>query len=120
MHPTLPIEADAFPHEVSLFRQMNDLARATPWLHRPARAFTEYGVVLFAVLLLWSWWSAVRAGDQRAVASALWAPLGMLLALAVNQPIGRLVGEPRPYTRLGRVLVLVDRTADFSFPATTR
>jgi hypothetical protein len=76
-------------------------------------------VVLFAVLLLWSWWSAVRAGDQRAVASALWAPLGML-ALAVNQPIGRLVGEPRPYTRLGRVLVLVDRTADFSFPTTTR
>ena len=44
----------------------------------------------------------------------------MLLALAVNQPIGRLVGEPRPYTGLGRVLVLVDRTADFSFPATTR
>jgi hypothetical protein len=120
MHPTLPIEADAFPHEVSLFRQMNDLARATPWLHRPARAFTEYGVVLFAVLLLWSWWSAVRAGDQRAVASALRAPLGMLLALAVNQPIGRLVGEPRPYTGLSHVLVLVDRTADFSFPATTR
>jgi hypothetical protein len=54
------------------------------------------------------------------VASALLAPLGTLLALAVNQPIGRLVGEPRPYTGLSHVLVLVDRTADFSFPATTR
>ncbi|MBB6629755.1 phosphatase PAP2 family protein [Nocardioides sp. KIGAM211] len=117
METLLPAQAGAFLHDASLFRHVNDLARTTPWLHEPARLFATYGVVLFAVLLLWSWWSAVRADDQRAVGSSLWAPLGMLLALAINQPIGRLVGEPRPYAVLGHVLVLVHRTSDFSFPS---
>lgn len=117
MDPTLPAQAGAFLHDASVFRYVNDFARATPWLHAPARAYAEYGVVLFAVLLLWSWWAAVRADDQRAVAASLWAPLGMLLALAVNQPLGRLVGEPRPYAVLDHVLVLVPRTTDFSFPS---
>lgn len=117
MDTMLLAQAAAFLHDATLFRYVNDFARATPWLHAPARAFAAYGVVLFAVLLLWSWWSAVRADDQRAVASSLWAPLGMLLALALNQPIGRLVGEPRPYAVLGHVLVLTHRSSDFSFPS---
>lgn len=117
MDTMLPAHAGAFLHDASLFRYVNDFARATPWLHAPARVFAAYGLVLFAVLQLWSWWSAVRADDQRAVASALWAPLGMLLALAVNQPIGRLVDEPRPYAVLDHILVLTHRTSDFSFPS---
>ena len=62
-------------------------------------------------------WSAVRADDQRAVAATLWAPLGALLALGLNQPLGRLVGEPRPYDVLSHVLVLTHHTSDFSFPS---
>jgi membrane-associated phospholipid phosphatase len=99
------------------FRQVNDLARATGWLHTPARMWAEYGVVLFAVLLLLGWWRARSIGEPARVAAALWAPFGMLLAIGINQPVGHLVAERRPYDVLQHVLVLVPRTTDFSFPS---
>lgn len=117
MDTLLPVQAGSSLQDDSLFRYVNDFARATPWLHEPARGFATYGVVIFALLLLASWGLAVRADDQGAVASSLWAPLGMLIALGVNQPLGRLVGEERPYDVLDHVLVLTHRTTDFSFPS---
>ena len=58
------------------FGAVNDFARSTPWLHTPARLYAEYGVVLFAGLLLFSWLLARREGDLRPVTAALWAPIG--------------------------------------------
>jgi undecaprenyl-diphosphatase len=99
------------------FRQVNDLARATGWLHTPMRLWAEYGVVLFAALLLAGWWRARRTADPVRIATALWAPLGMMLAIGVNQPIGNAIAERRPYDVLRGVLVLVPRSTDFSFPS---
>jgi membrane-associated phospholipid phosphatase len=101
----------------SWFMDVNAFARATPWLHTPVRAYAELGVVLFAFLLLWTWWTARGDRDLSAVTAALWAPAGVLLAVALNQPLGRWVGERRPYTALPHVLVLVSRSTDFSFPS---
>ena len=101
----------------SWFLDVNQFARATPWLHRPLRLYTEYGVELFAGLLLVSWWLARRDGDLGRVAASLWAPLGALLALAVNQPVALAVAEPRPFTVLPHALVLVSRSTDYSFPS---
>ncbi|MGC3862271.1 phosphatase PAP2 family protein [Micromonospora chersina] len=98
-----------------LFLEINDLARATPWLHAPMAGYAKYGVVLFAVLLLAGWWVARRAGDR--MPAAVWAPVGMLLAVAGNQPIVSAVHEPRPYTTLSGILVLADRSPDPSFPS---
>lgn len=105
------------PFDRSWFLHVNSFARSTPWLHGPARAYAGYGVVLFAALLLATWWTARAHRDVRAVAAALWAPVGVLLALGLNQPVGRAVAEPRPYAVLPHVLVLVSRTSDFSFPS---
>ncbi|MGV9807341.1 phosphatase PAP2 family protein [Micromonospora chersina] len=58
---------------------------------------------------------ARRAGDG--MPAAVWAPAGMLLAVAVNQPIVSAVHEPRPYTTLSGILVLADRSPDPSFPS---
>ena len=99
------------------FTAVNDFARSTPWLHEPLRLYAEYGVVVFAALLLWSWWIARRSDDLRLVTRALWAPVGALVALGVNQVLVAAVAEPRPYTALNHVLVLVGRSGDFSFPS---
>ena len=99
------------------FRQVNDLAKATGWLHAPVRLWAEYGVVVFGALLLAGWWRSRSTGDERRVAAALWAPLGVLLAVGLNQPLGHAVAERRPYDVLSHVLVLVPRTTDFSFPS---
>jgi membrane-associated phospholipid phosphatase len=108
------------------FAAVNDFARATPALHAPIRFFALYGVVLFAALLVASWWVArahgVSAGPPLAgaaapIAAAVWAPVGVLLALAVNQPLVHLVREPRPYMVHPHVLLLVAHSSDYAFPS---
>lgn len=99
------------------YESVNHLSRATPWLHEPLRIYADYGVVLFGAFLLLSWWLARRSGDLRAVMAALWAPVGVLLAVGLNQPLGAAVGEPRPYAVLPHPLLLVARSSDFSFPS---
>ncbi|MEO6512796.1 MAG: phosphatase PAP2 family protein [Nocardioides sp.] len=99
------------------FLAVNHLARVTPAFHALVSFYAEYGVVLFAVVLLGAWWSARRSGDPRRVAAALWAPAGALLAIGLNQPLVRIVHEPRPHTVFPNVLVLVARGQDFSFPS---
>lgn len=105
------------PIQVEWFRDVNEVARATPWLHAPAQVFAEYGVVLFAALLACSWWFARRDGEARLVARALWAPMGVLVAVGVNQLLVAAVAEPRPYILVPDALVLVSRSTDPSFPS---
>lgn len=100
-----------------VYVDINDLTSDSGWLHDPVRLYAVDGVVLFGLLLLLSWWVVARPRGVPTVARALWAPLGVLLAVALNQPLGNLVAEPRPYTALPHVQVLVARTADFSFPS---
>ncbi|MFJ9779048.1 phosphatase PAP2 family protein [Amycolatopsis sp. NPDC101161] len=103
--------------DTQLFLLINDFVRTTPWLHTIVSTYATYGLVLFAALLLAGWWSARRQANPVRVAAALWAPLGMLLALGVNQPLSALVGEPRPYTTLPNIVVLAQRSLDPSFPS---
>jgi membrane-associated phospholipid phosphatase len=99
------------------FRVVNDFARRTPWLHGPVTAYAKYGVVLFGVLLVLAWWQARSERDPLRVARALLAGVGVLLAVAVNQPIVHGVNEKRPFAQLPHVLMLVSRSADASFPS---
>lgn len=99
------------------FTSVNHLSRETPWLHAPARVYAEDGIVLFAVLLLGSWLLARRTGDLARVGRALWAPVGALVALGLNQLLVHGIGQSRPYAVLPHVLVLVHRSTDPSFPS---
>jgi undecaprenyl-diphosphatase len=101
----------------SWFLAINRFAEATPDLHAPMRIYAEYGVVLFALLLLLAWWRARRDQDPRTMAASLWAPLGTLLAVGLNQPLVNGFHEARPYTVLPHPLILVTRSADYSFPS---
>jgi len=57
------------PIDESWFRHVNDFARATGWLHGPLVAYAQYGVALFAALLLAAWWSR---GASAARTSGSW------------------------------------------------
>lgn len=101
----------------SLFLSVNDFARATPWLHGPMLLYAGDGLLVFAGLLLAGWWIARRDGDPVRVAAAFWAPVGTVLAVAVNQPIVAWVHEQRPYDALTGILVLATPTTDPGFPS---
>lgn len=94
------------------FLDINDWARHTSGLHGVVTDYAKYGVVLFAVLLLAGYVQGRRNGR---VAAALWAPLAMLAAIALNQPLARAVAEPRPFSVYPHALVLVSRSTDPSF-----
>lgn len=100
----------------TLFLRVNDFARSSTWLHAPAVAYAKYGLVVFAALLLVGLWRRRSLSDGH-LAVAVWAGLGTLVAVGVNQPVASLVAERRPYAAHPAVLVLVDRTTDWSFPS---
>jgi undecaprenyl-diphosphatase len=99
-----------------LLLDANSLSRATGWLHPLVTGYAKYGVVLFALLLL-AGLAVARGGSPRKLAAAGWACAATLLAVAVNQPVGHLFEEARPYATHPHLLVLASRTRDFSFPS---
>jgi membrane-associated phospholipid phosphatase len=58
-------------------------------LHTTAVAGERVGPVLVMALLGWAWWAA-RSERPAAMAAALWAPIGAVAAVGVNQVIERL------------------------------
>ena len=106
------------PHAVDgpFFRDVNEFARDTGWLHGAVLGYAQYGVLLFGALLVVGWWYA-RGRGARTVAAALWAGAATLVAVAVNQPLVHGFNEARPYTATPHLLVLAHRSADASFPS---
>ncbi|MBI5340925.1 MAG: phosphatase PAP2 family protein [Mycolicibacterium rufum] len=102
--------------DIRIFYAVNDFARDTPWLHSVVSGYAGYGVVLFAGLLLWGWWTARQDDDRGRMVAAAWAPLGMLCALAINQPIASAVDETRPCRALHDIVVL-HCSSDAGFPS---
>ena len=94
---------------------MNDLARHTPWLHGAVTAYSNDGVVLFGLLLVAGFLLARSRRDPLQLARSVLAGAGVLLAVAVNQPLGDAVAERRLYDQLPGVLVLVHRSVDACF-----
>lgn len=103
--------------DISLFRDINDFARHTGWLHGSMTAYAKDGVVVFLGLIAVAGWLAWRQRSAYALAAAGWAGLGTLLAVAINQPIVNAVAEKRPYLTLPHVELLISRSADFGFPS---
>jgi undecaprenyl-diphosphatase len=100
-----------------VFQSVNRFARGTPWLHGLVLGYATYGVIVFAALLVVGWWVARRSGRVDRIAAAVCAGAGTLLAVAVNQPVVDHIHEPRPYTTHAHILVLAQRSADFSYPS---
>ena len=102
----------------SLFRSINRFADRTAWLHPFATAYANWGIGLFAVLLLAAWWAARSAEDPPlAVAAVVWAGAASLIGALGVQLIGAPIDRARPTAMLAGTHLLIDRTTDFSFPS---
>lgn len=102
--------------DTRIFYAINHFARDTPWLHSAVLRYASYGTVLFAALMLAGWWIARVWADQVRMAAAIWIPLGVLVALGINQPIADTIGEVRPCNALHDIVVLHCNT-DAGFPS---
>ncbi|SHV47352.1 membrane-associated phospholipid phosphatase [Mycobacteroides abscessus subsp. abscessus] len=102
--------------DTRIFYYVNDFARDTPWLHTVVSTYANGGVVLFAMFLLAAWWIARRANDNAAMAAAVWAPIGVLAAVAINQPIADTIDAVRPCNALPHIVILHCNT-DGGFPS---
>ena len=98
------------------FRAVNDFAQETAWLHGAARLFANDGVFLFGLLLVLGL-LLNRAVSLRAVARSILAGAGVLVAVAVNQPLVHGIAEQRPYRHWHDVLVLVHRKQRRELPS---
>ncbi|HEU5002914.1 MAG TPA: phosphatase PAP2 family protein [Actinomycetota bacterium] len=108
--------------DASLYRWFNSLADRTQWLHPMGVAYAKFGVGLLVLLLLLGAWLIVRREETEEqgfarMAGVAWAGLSAVVALGLNQVIGKLVGRARPYTAMPAAHVLIARTHDFSFPS---
>lgn len=99
-----------------LFFAIHSVAAHSGWLHVPAELYANYGVAVFAGLLLVALLRA-RGRSSRDLAATGWAGLATLVALAANQPLVNAVHERRPYVTHPHLVVLVHRSSDFSFPS---
>lgn len=110
--------ADSYLGDAGDFLLINRFARRTGWLHGFMSGYAStYGIVVLALLLVAGWWLARRTGQLRTTAALVWAGLGTLVAIGVNQPIVNAVAEKRPYVSIPHTLLLVSRSADFGFPS---
>ncbi len=104
--------------DATWYRDVNNFAVHTPWLHGFMKVWAVYGVGIFALLVLAAWWYArSQAVPPRAVAASIWAAAATVIAVGINQLIAHAVARPRPYLTLKGVEVLVSRSTDYSFPS---
>jgi membrane-associated phospholipid phosphatase len=100
------------------YTAMLHVARDTPWLHGFLLIYTNYGLVLFALLLLARWWTA-RGADPRVMAAALWSPAAVLLAYGCSTAIKLGAQELRPCRAIAGVVTAqpCPPLTDYSFPS---
>lgn len=101
-----------------LYTSITELARRSPAaLDSTIRAWSDYGLGLYALLMLAAWWRS-RAWDPARAAMALCAPLIVVAAYGANDLLKLAVHEQRPCRTLHAVTVEVcPPLGDWSFPS---
>ncbi|MFE9811459.1 phosphatase PAP2 family protein [Streptomyces sp. NPDC005227] len=102
----------------SAYTDVVDLARESPsWLDSAVSAWSTYGLLLFAVLMVAGWWGARRVSPTAAV-RALAVPLVVVLAFGIDMVVKSLVREDRPCRGLKvSTLEACPAPGDWSFPS---
>ena len=101
-----------------LYTTITRLAHDTPhWVDTLIALWSDYGLALFAVLMVLAWWRARSGGEARMV-RALATPLIVVIVYAVDMVVKSAVAEKRPCQTLHVVTVEACPAAgDWSFPS---
>lgn len=102
-----------------LYLDIVNFGHRTPgWFQHVAEAWTEAGLLLFAVLFLVAWWRA-RRGDPMALAVAVLAPLGTGVAYVISEIAKSGITEERPCRAVQGAVSLIECPVrgDWSFPS---
>ncbi|GAA4990265.1 phosphatase PAP2 family protein [Yinghuangia aomiensis] len=102
-----------------LYTRVTDLAAHAPgFVDRLVADWTDYGLAVFAVLMLGAWWYA-RGQSTGRMAQALLAPVVVVLVYAVNDVLKGLVQEQRPCQTLpgSSTIEACPGAGDWSFPS---
>lgn len=104
--------------DAGLYRWTTDLAQRAPQpLDDAIRFFSDYGLGVFAVMMLVVWWRA-RSGDAARMAAALCTPLVVVAAFLANDAVKSLFAEQRPCRTLHTVTVeSCPPLGDYAFPS---
>ncbi|GGS31916.1 phosphatase PAP2 family protein [Streptomyces nojiriensis] len=102
-----------------LYTRVTDLAQQAPgWLDGLVAAWSDYGLALFAVLMLAAWWRARAVADPARTAMALAAPLVVVVAFLADTGVKLVFREQRPCQTLHTVtLEACPPLGDWSFPS---
>lgn len=105
------IDGSAYRHVVALTQ------RAPGWLDTVVSAWSAYGLLLFALLMVAGWWRARRV-DAPAAIIALAVPATVAAAYGVDAVLKLLVHEQRPCRSLAvKTLEACPAPGDWSFPS---
>ncbi|MEV6010654.1 phosphatase PAP2 family protein [Streptomyces sp. NPDC051976] len=104
--------------DAGLYRWVIDLTHRTPEpLNDVIRFLSDYGLGVFAVLMLLVWWRA-RPADSARMATALSVPFTVVVAYLVNDVVKSIFDEQRPCRTLHTVTVeACPALGDWSFPS---
>ncbi|WP_035794204.1 phosphatase PAP2 family protein [Kitasatospora mediocidica] len=93
-------------------------ADAPNWLDQTVKAWSNVGLGLFALFMLWAWWQA-RTADSVVMARVLASPLVVVAAYLVNSVLKSLVHEVRPCQQIAGSVSLdpCPAVGDWSFPS---
>ncbi|WP_280716224.1 phosphatase PAP2 family protein [Kitasatospora sp. MAP5-34] len=102
-----------------LYTRIIGWAHSSPnWLDQLVKVWSNLGLGLFAVFMLYAWWQARRA-DSVVLARVLASPVIVVAAYVVNSVLKSMVTEVRPCQQLpGSITVETCPVAgDWSFPS---
>ncbi|MGW6355439.1 phosphatase PAP2 family protein [Streptomyces sp. NPDC055092] len=115
---TAPLAFGGASVDGGLYTWVTDLAHSTPHaVNAVVSGWSDYGLALFAVLMIAAWWRARGEGGVR-MARVLASPVIVVVAYAANSVLKSVVDEQRPCRTLHTVTVKAcPALGDWSFPS---
>ncbi|WP_335933182.1 phosphatase PAP2 family protein [Streptomyces sp. PTD5-9] len=115
----MPLASAAASFDGGLYTWVTELAGRSPAaLDSAVRIWSDYGLALFALLMLAAWWRSRSTAAPARTAAALCAPVVVVAAYLVNDLVKSAFHEQRPCRTLHVVTVeACPGLGDWSFPS---